>query len=611
MRRRSRIALLVLLALALLLAWRAKRTVAPAAPLSEVVQEPVVPSAAPPQRARVPSRPPSSTSDLVSCAPSAAQRCLAGDVWLVDGCGRGEEKLEECGRTLCREDECEEPDREPCLEPPEGRCVGDVVHLCLAGRALEVDCRKQGLRCATGAEGAECLPLVPETERCGGATHCEGDVLVRCVEGVRERVDCEALRARCLPHRGAEPACVAIQPPPPSLDLACGPCGCPEQRAARESKCDGRDEDGDGLLDEGLDCGPIAVIAFLVSGAQGETSYVREDVEAELSALNAALARTDAEGGLRFVLEDVQMLADAQLLTLDPREIDQLAHDPRVHPERDGAYVPIVFTDVVLAGGDTPKPGVSTLPNGTCGSMQQGYGPEVGVVAVGKGRYPTTVAHEVGHFLGLCHTHDRQEAEPFVLYTDPRSGRLESCRESCRGEGDGVCDTPFDPGPELCAQGEGCAPACRVDARPDTENLMSYYAACRARFTREQVELMQHTAALRRSWQRCFDASCPCQLGGDGCPTGMTCRPTELATGERAARCALDGPRSAGADCSFMDECGRGAICVSEQESKRQRCVRPCLASSPGCECRPAGGALMLCREDLAADVASVVRQGQ
>jgi hypothetical protein len=128
---------------------------------------------------------------------------------------------------------------------------------------------------------------------------------------------------------------------------------------------------------------------------------------------------------------------------------------------------------------------------------------------------------------------------------------------------------------------------------------MSYYAACRARFSREQVELMQHTAALRRGWERCLGERCPCQLGVSGCPLGMTCRPTLLATGERAARCNLDGSRAAGADCRSVADCGQGAICMREQESARQRCVRACSASSPGCACTPVESDLSICIEDF------------
>jgi hypothetical protein len=320
------------------------------------------------------------------------------------------------------------------------------------------------MRCGLGSEGAECKPLVPKELRCSGAARCDGDSLVRCVDGRMERTDCAALRSKCQALPGAAaPSCVTELASTPD-NRACGPCGCPQERSLRENKCDGRDEDGDGLVDEGLDCGPVPILAFIVSDARGETSHAREDVEAEVAELNRVFGES-SEYKLSFVLEQVSYVADAALLALDDGEFDKLVGDLRVHPERDALYVPLLFTDELLAGGGTPKPGISTLPNATCGSMQHGYGPDVGLVAVAKARYPTTVAHELGHFLGLCHTHDQQEAEPFLAYRDPATNKLASCRPSCRGEGDGICDTPLDPGPELCSYDSlSCQRACAAPA---------------------------------------------------------------------------------------------------------------------------------------------------
>lgn len=529
------------------------------------------------------------------CVPAAEQRCREGDVWLLDSCGRPEEKLDECESRACLQGECEPPPTTPCLDPPEGRCDGDVVRLCLAGRALSIDCKAKGLRCGQGEEGATCRPLVPNERRCSTGARCEGDVLLRCDDGELERVDCSALRARCMAVAGvAEPACVQLSP----LDLtSCGPCGCPDETKRRESRCDGRDEDRDDRIDESLDCGAVPVVAFVVSDERGETSHAREDVEAELAALNETVARTEVEGGLTFQLADIVQLAEGRLRELDHDEFLQLLRDPRIRAHSEAFYIPILFTDVVLAEGETPKPGVSTLPNGTCGSMQQGYGPELGLVAVAKARYPTTVAHEVGHFLGLCHTHDEQAREPFLAY-DAR-GVATTCEPSCRGQGDGICDTPFDPGPQRCSHDERCNVACSLDALPDTTNLMSYYAACRLRFSEEQLRLMQHTAAQRRAMHRCLGGNCPCQLGDERCPLGMSCRPQISNTGAEVARCALDGPRRPGADCQTLQDCGGGAICMRDDANKRTRCVRPCLESSDGCACLPAGPDLSVCREDL------------
>lgn len=598
-RRRARLLTLAALLALALLAWRL--TERPERPVAEQRPRatPVEPS--PPVLTVSPRRParraPSAPSER--CTPAVAERCLMGDVWQVDSCGNGEEKVEECAELGCRDDACELPPSDPCVEPPEGRCVADEVRLCLAGRTHVIDCRARGMRCANGEEGAECKPEIPPEERCSGPAFCDGDTLVRCDDGRTQKLDCQALRGRCMKLPGASaPSCLELMPMLAAQVGTCGPCGCAAPQGT-ELSCDGRDEDGDSRLDESLDCGPVPVIAFIVAGAGGQTNHAREDVEAELAQANRLFAGAGEGAGLTFALEDVVTLDESRLLELDGDEFQRLIGDPRVHPARESFYVPVVFTDSIVAGGDTPKPGISTLPNSTCGGVQEGKGPEVGLLAVAKARYATTLAHELGHFLGLCHTHEQQERAPFAAYIEAQTGVLRSCEPGCRGQGDGICDTPFDPGPELCSYDASCRTDCRVDAVPDPSNLMGYYAACRGLFSDEQLALMQHTLALRRGWHRCLGAQCSCRLGDASCPLGMSCRSIVGPTVEPAARCALDGPRAPGADCEDSTDCGRGGVCLIEQATKKQRCVRPCLASSEDCQCVGAGDGLSVCLQDL------------
>lgn len=525
------------------------------------------------------------------------EQCVTGDVWSLDSCGRLEEKLEECEARACRDGACDEPPDAPCDEPPEGRCAGDTVRLCELGVLRVIDCRKQGMRCGRGEEGAECKPDVPPAQRCRGADRCDGDVLVQCDDGQSVRTDCRALRAKCLKLTDATaPRCVEVRPLT-AADQACGACGCPPVAEGAET-CDGRDEDADGLIDEELDCGPVPVIAFVVTDASGRSSHADEDVASEIATANALFARGEVEVAPSFRLDEIVRLPLPGLLDLDEREIDQLADDPRVHPARPAFYVPMLFVDRIVTG-QTPKAGISTLPNGTCGGVQEGQGPEVGIVAVAKARYPTTVAHELGHFLGLCHTHDKMETSAVIAVGDPTRGSIERCRPLCKLEGDGICDTPSDPGPDLCESDPSCRTACRTNAAPDPSNLMSYYSRCRDRFSSEQLRIVQHTIALRRGWHRCSGGACACTPGDGSCPAGMTCRPVILQTGEAGTRCALDGPRPPAADCRGHAECGGGAICLSERASGATRCVRACVDGQPGCTCTDAGEGLRVCIEDL------------
>lgn len=600
--KRERLVLaLVVVSLAALGGWAlfGRALPAPEPSLESVAAREVEPDARATRSPRPSARraPPATGPAARSCASAPSEeRCREGDVWLVDGCGAPEEKLEECEERLCHEGACDVPD-EHCDEPPEGRCLGDVVRLCLGGRLRQIDCSAQGMRCVFGDEGAACAPPVPAAERCREPPHCEGEVLVGCREGRIVRTDCQAVRARCLKLPGAQlPHCVEVLPVDPA-QRDCGPCGCPVAQGVAETQCDGRDEDGDRLIDEGLACEPIPVVVTLVTDVTGSASYAREDVEAELLRMNRVLASDGEDPSLSLVLDEVRMLGEPALLELDDTEVQRLADDPRVHPARGGFYVPLVFTDRIMLGG-TPKAGVSTLPNGTCGGLQEGFGPEHGIIALAKERSPTTAVHELGHFLGLCHTHDRQESAPLRAALDPR-GSLAACSPSCRGEGDGLCDTPPDPGPEQCEYEPSCRTVCRVPADPDAENLMSYYTLCRTRFSAEQRALMLHTLALRRAWHPCLYGRCTCKLGATtDCPLGMTCRPGVLTSGEQVARCGLDGPARPGARCDGSEACGEGAVCVTLREGGASRCARPCIGSSPGCQCTKAGD-LSFCIEDL------------
>ncbi|MCB0665405.1 MAG: zinc-dependent metalloprotease, partial [Saprospiraceae bacterium] len=97
----------------------------------------------------------------------------------------------------------------------------------------------------------------------------------------------------------------------------------------------------------------------------------------------------------------------------------------------------------------------------------------------------STLAHEIGHFFGLLHTHET------ALGVELVNG------DNCESAGDLLCDTPADP--NLAFTGlNGCsytAPFTDPNGdlyRPDPSNIMSYApATCRRKFTGEQITTMQ------------------------------------------------------------------------------------------------------------------------
>lgn len=439
-------------------------------------------------------------------------------------------------------------------------------------------------------EGAVCRERTPLDCRPGlDPARCEGDVLWACGEGHWQRWDCARQLARCdTGPFGAR--CVRSRALPGAED--CGPCGCPPSYATPEV-CDGRDNDGDGFVDENLDCPVVTLLPIVVTDDAGEHAYPPEELEDELRRLNTDFARDD---GLGLVFEWAPTVTLAE-------ERWKVVRDGTLHELLAGAplpvdtfVVPVFFVDEIWVD-DVPRPGLATPPNGTCGGQRRTPHPQppVGGVVVAKPRWPTTLSHEIGHYLGLCHTH--QTTEDALVVEDPETGR--ACVDACALEGDGICDTPRDPGPTQCTFDDGCLVTCERGEQPDTANLMSYYPTCRHAFTPEQARTMRHAAALRRGWQPCLGPEgCPCNpLGGD-CPEGMTCRRMQV-EGATAWMCGLDGATLPGGRCDDPAECSHGSTCVIAGDGIG-RCARPCSPIGPGCTCLlETGLEVALCAEDL------------
>lgn len=101
--------------------------------------------------------------------------------------------------------------------------------------------------------------------------------------------------------------------------------------------------------------------------------------------------------------------------------------------------------------------------------------------------FPTVVAHETGHCLGLYHTHEG--GANGIEYVDRTGG----CK-NCETHGDLLCDTPADPDLSIPGYMAGCtyvgnaADNCGFSYVPDPANVMAYsQGICQDQFTTGQL----------------------------------------------------------------------------------------------------------------------------
>jgi hypothetical protein len=522
------------------------------------------------------------------CAARSSKACHDGDVWWFDGCGEAQELAESCEGHSCNQGSCARdarPDPRCAQVSAYGICEGDRALACIGDRIVNVDCAAKGERCVMTREGARCLPR-DAAKGCSDRDRpvCTGDRLRECVDGLWDEIDCAARGASCLTDGDG---------------ARCGPSTAATHDKLALPKvelCNERDDDGDGQIDEAAACEVVPLVAFVPAGAQLSSFEARKESELEIvnrvfAPLRFVWARTVEVPAAYRVIDPERLEVPARTLSQqESRVVLARTRSSTPAPEESGLafYIPVLFSEQLLS--DPPKAGLSTLPNATCGGVRisDDPSPPHGLIVLSDARMPETLSHELGHYLGLCHTHEELD---LIAAAPPE---LPSCQQS----GDGICDTAPDPGPNQCFERAPCDYFCPArSARPDANNLMSYYMTCRREFSADQLAEITRVLALRRGWFRCLDPQdCPCQPGvAAACPAEMSCHPGRS---ERSWSCELDGPSVPGAQCRGATQCSSSSICLASEGAGTGRCIRPCVESE-GCTCIDLGLPFKICSEDL------------
>jgi hypothetical protein len=455
-----------------------------------------------------------------------------------------------------------------------GTCDGALARACVLNAVYSVDCAARHQRCVQTDEGAQCLPSDPATD-CSGTEPalCEGNRLRLCIDGSFEQIDCAkrggvcrmtASGARCTSKPDATGnGSTAGKPPRTEVEI-----------------CDGRDNDADGRVDEMDVCSAVPLVAFVPDGYQSPQLDVRMQVEIDI--LNRVYAPTTFRWAKIASASHAYSSFDPKLMTTAARELAESAFP--------SFYVAVLYVEDLSI--EPPKGGMSTMPNEHCGGVRLSDRsvPPDGLIVLPEARQPETLAHEMGHYLGLCHTH--QELARITL--------ADAAGLECERTGDGICETPLDPGPARCVRDDVCEVLCPGDdAQPSPINIMSYYIGCRHMLTPEQLTEARRNLSLRRGWFECLNpTACTCTAGITVCPPEMSCQPG--ATPDARWTCRLDGAALPGGPCSATDECAHGSVCLQETKKAGDaaRCVRPCPASDE-CNCIDVGLSFRVCSEDM------------
>jgi hypothetical protein len=225
----------------------------------------------------------------------------------------------------------------------------------------------------------------------------------------------------------------------------------------------------------------VPIKAHIVRTSNGTGGMTVADLNTEITRVNAFYANANIQF---YLCNGINYINDDNLFSFDDQS---QAEENLLTANNVSNIINIYFTNMQTYCGYAYFPG----------------GPNVIVMENSCAINGSTLAHEIGHFFGLYHTHDTSGGREFVNGAN------------CSTAGDRLCDTPADP--TLGGSNVNNTTNCQYTGTtldpngqaytPDTRNVMSYsLKTCRTRFSAQQYARIAFIQQSQRAYLTCSTA---------------------------------------------------------------------------------------------------------